>query len=436
MLRYTPMVLVGSILLAGCQPDAQEEHPADGDAVFKVLDHPSYNELVADLKMDQTVSDHPGDTALQTCLTTASESVPAEPDLTLWVKADKGYNGMQKVANCYEEATGVSIAVEAPENVTVNFQQQASIGQGPDIMIWGHDRFGDWAESDLIAGVSPATSIRNSIPQFMWDAMLYNGLEYGYPLAIEGSALVVNNALLSKNEIDLFSHSLGNTHPVMWDYNNSYFSYGWLSAQSGYAFNQTETGWDITDVGVDDPGFISQGELLGQLVAEGHIPQGVDYTTADQAFLDGETAMVLSGPWSLDDYSEAGIDYSVRSFSINGNRVRPYSTILAATINKTSASHNTAAEFIEQYLMSEAGLAAINADRPLGVPANIGYLEAFADDDTIIGLANVFYHSQPIPNLPEMGRYWSNMGPALTAVTEGRSTAQTEFTVVKLKMLE
>ena len=80
--------------------------------------------------------------------------------LTVWINGDKGYNGLQEVGDRFAEELGVEVVVEHPESVTDKFQQAAANGQGPDIFIWAHDRFGEWAAGGLITPVEPSDEIR------------------------------------------------------------------------------------------------------------------------------------------------------------------------------------------------------------------------------------------------------------------------------------
>jgi maltose/maltodextrin transport system substrate-binding protein len=210
---------------------------------------------------------------------------------------------------------------------------------------------------------------------------------------------------------------------LLWDYNNTYFTYPWLNATGGYAFKQTSTGWDKTDVGVDHPKMIEQAELLKQLIDDGVIEQGVDYGVMDQRFKQGDVAMILNGPWSWADYEQVGINFEVRGYRINGHDPRPFAGVLAATVNANSTNQAAAIAFIENYLTTKAGMSTVNDERSVGVPANLSLLADFADNESVMALATVMFNSEPIPNIPEMGAFWSNMGPALTAITQGRQTA-------------
>lgn len=87
-----------------------------------------------------------------------------ENQLTVWVNGDKGYNGIAKVGDRYTKKTGVKVTVAHPDQVEVKFQQTAATGNGPDIFLWAHDRYGEWAKAGLLAPLTPALRRRPSSP--------------------------------------------------------------------------------------------------------------------------------------------------------------------------------------------------------------------------------------------------------------------------------
>ena len=121
-----------------------------------------------------------------------------EGSLLVWINADKGYNGLQAVGDKFAEETGVEVKVETPDSVTEKFQQEASIGKGPDIFIWAHDRFGDWAKSGLITPVVPSSAVKKALDDSFWGAVSYNGQIFGYPIAVEGPTQICNADIVSK----------------------------------------------------------------------------------------------------------------------------------------------------------------------------------------------------------------------------------------------
>ncbi|GAL02560.1 maltose/maltodextrin ABC transporter substrate binding periplasmic protein MalE [Photobacterium aphoticum] len=97
-----------------------------------------------------------------------------EGQLTIWINGDKGYNGLAEVGKQFEADTGVKVTVAFPDNLADRFQQVAAAGDGPDIVFWGHDRFGGYAKSGLVAEVHPSQEMKSKIIDFAWNAVTYD----------------------------------------------------------------------------------------------------------------------------------------------------------------------------------------------------------------------------------------------------------------------
>ena len=56
--------------------------------------------------------------------------------------------------------------------------------------------WGEWAQSGLLKPVAPSDSFREAFYDFTWDAALWNGETYGYPISVESLGLIYNKALV------------------------------------------------------------------------------------------------------------------------------------------------------------------------------------------------------------------------------------------------
>ncbi len=93
--------------------------------------------------------------------------------LLVWINADKGYNGLQKVGDLFTAASGVKVKVEHPEGATDKFQQATAAGKGPDIFCWPHDRLGEWAKGGLLVPIRPSKKIKAEIEDTAWRAFTF-----------------------------------------------------------------------------------------------------------------------------------------------------------------------------------------------------------------------------------------------------------------------
>jgi len=370
-------------------------------------------------------------TAVLASATLLSSPVMALEDgkLLIWINGDKGYTGLQAIGDMFAAELGVEVVVEHPENVTDKFQQAAANGQGPDIFIWAHDRFGEWATGGLITPVEPSQAIIDNTAAFTWDAVSFGGNTWGYPISVEAVGLIYNKDLVpvppaTMEEIPGMDIE-GVTANMMWDYNNTYFTMPLLMAGGGYAFQKVDGSYNPNDTGVNNAGSKAGVQVIKDMIDSGAMPSGVDYGVMDSALNKGETAMVINGPWAWSNLEASGINFGVAPVpSVGGNPSKSFVGVLGAVVNASSPNKDLAIEFIENYMLTDDGLKAINDDTALGAVASISFAATLAGDANITATLANAENGVPMPSNPEMGKFWGAMGPALTAVTTGQSSVE------------
>ena len=136
---------------------------------------------------------------------------------------------------------------------------------------------------------------------------------------------------------------------------------------------------------------------------------------------EGRIAMSINGPWSWNNLRKSKIDFGVAPYpKVDGKQGGPFVGVLGAMISKASPNRDVAAEFIEAYVLSVKGLKAINDDVPLGTPASKALFAELKGNPNIQATMASAQDGAPMPNNPEMGRFWSSMESALKNMTEGR----------------
>ena len=351
--------------------------------------------------------------------------------LLVWINGDKGYNGLQKVGDAFERDSGVKVTVQHPEGAPDKFQSSSGAGKGPDVFCWPHDRVGEWARSGLIVPIRPREKLRNEIDASAWKAFQYQGQTWGYPLAIEAIGLIYNKKLVptppkSFEEVIAMDRAFvaQGKKAILWDYDKSFFSWPMLAGAGGYIFGRDAAGnLDVRDIGVNTPGAVKAAEVLSGLVRNGQMPKGAGYAEMESAFSRGEVAMMISGPWAWDNAKRSNIDFGVAPIpSVNGHPAKPFVGVLGCMIAAPSKVKDLAREFIENYLLRVDSLKTINADVPLGTPANKAFYAELASDPNISATMENARVGEPIPNIPETGKFFTAMDAALEAITQGRQS--------------
>ena len=341
--------------------------------------------------------------------------------------------GLKDINARFTEDTGVAVTAEVPEDIPAKFQQAAAAGAGPDIVIWAHDRAGEWVASGLITPVEPSPEIKDSIVDIGWDAFTIDGRIWGYPVRLEAVGLVYNKDLVPEppktfEEIFELDAKLGKQgkDAIRWDINNTYFTFPLLAANGGYAFAKDAEGrYDVADTGVNNEGSVKGAEMLVKLIDEGVIPRGAAYSDMEAGVNKGEIAMMINGPWSWENLQGAGINFGVAPIpTVDGNPAKPYVGVVGAMINRASPNKDLAMLYLESYMLTPEGLRSMNEILSIGTPANKEFFEERSSDPNIQATMVNAELGEPMPSVPEMARFWSAMESALQNITQGRQSPQ------------
>ncbi len=356
-------------------------------------------------------------------------------ELLVWMDSDRTRT-LEPILESFAEKYGIKVHLEAPQNITDSFPTAAQAGKGPDIVIWAHDKVGEWADAGLISPIEVNEETRARYLPQAWEAVAHKGQIWGFPIGLETVTLIYNKRLLSgpppKNLSDLVEENskIKQEHPgvgcIMWDYKSAYYSWGILASAGAYIYARNKGTYDLSDIGVDTPGAIQGLSEILKLVNLGILPKSVSYSTAEDLMGQGKLAMLISGPWAWANLMKAGIDFGVAPVPGCGDKpARPFVGVSAAYINRASANQDIAREFIQDYLAAEQGLKAMNDAKPIGIPSLISLAQELAQANPLLKEMQICIdEGEVMPNIPEMGRFWSALGSALQLATNGQASAQ------------
>ncbi|WP_109860345.1 maltose/maltodextrin ABC transporter substrate-binding protein MalE [Aggregatibacter aphrophilus] len=355
-----------------------------------------------------------------------------EGKLVIWINGDKGYNGLAEVGKKFEKETGVSVLVEHPDRLEEKFTQVASTGDGPDIILWAHDRFGGYAQAGLLAELSPSKEFKDKFVDFAWDAENYNGKIIGYPVAIESLSLIYNKDLLptppkSWEEIVELDKKFKaeKKNAIMWNLAEPYFTWPVVASNGGYVFKFADGKYNTNDIGVNNEGSQKGLQFVVDMVKNKVINADMDYAIAEASFNKGETALTINGPWSWGNIEKSKINYGVAVLpTLNSKPSKAFVGVLSAGINSASPNKDLAVEFIENYLLTDDGLDQVNKDKPLGAVALKSYQDKLAKDPRIAATMENAQNGEIMPNIPQIVAFWYAEKSAISNAVSGRQTVK------------
>jgi maltose/maltodextrin transport system substrate-binding protein len=369
-----------------------------------------------------------------------------EGELLVWIGADKGFRGLAEIGKRFQNDLGVPLKVETPDGLTNKFQAAAQVGKGPDIVFWAHDRLGEWADAGLLKPLEISDNFRANFIAMTWDAVTRNKQIWGYPIALEAVSLIYNKKFVNGappdqlSEVPIFARELRATNPnviaIMWDYNTPYFSWPFLASAGAYPFKKNLGGYDVKDIGVNNEGAVKGLQAIVELINSGVMPKGASYSVMEQKMIDGELAMMVSGPWAWANLHKKGIDFSLAPLpGVAGNPGRPFVGVLAALINRSTPNSDIATQFIEKYVTTSDGLKTIDADVPLGVPALKILSDQMAASNPLIKITyENAENGDVMPNIPQMSKFWTSMATAFQVATNGQASPQVALDDAKKNM--
>ncbi|MBU0677581.1 MAG: maltose/maltodextrin ABC transporter substrate-binding protein MalE [Verrucomicrobia bacterium] len=369
------------------------------------------------------------------CLAAALPAAHATEDgrLLVWINGDKAYTALQEIGDRFEADLGIPVKVQHPENPTDKFATAARAGKGPDILIWAHDRLGEWADSGLLSPIDVYDDYKAQFNPKAWQGFTHRGKIWGYPIAMESVALIYNKDLIDRPPVSLdemFDLSAkfrdAGKYLMLWDYKNTYFTWAILAGSGAYVFGKDDQGdYDPHDVGVNRPGAVEGLSMIALMIEEGVMPKGVTYSVMDAKMNSGDCAMMISGPWAWSNLKKSGIDFGIATIpGVGGATGKPFVGVLGAMINRMSPNKDLAEEFLVHYVLTLEGLDALNNDVPLGVPAYTPYYRQLEVDTRIKNAMKNVEAGELMPNIPQVGRFWTAMEAALSNVADGQASPQ------------
>jgi maltose/maltodextrin transport system substrate-binding protein len=368
--------------------------------------------------------------------------------LVIWMDADRAV-AMQLVANKFEQDYGIPVRIETPEKITDSFPLAAQAGKGPDIVVWAHDKVGEWADGGVIAPIEVTAAYMQQFYPMAWDAVRHRRQLWGYPISLEAIGLIYNKKLVSGapptqlSDLIPFYQKLKSEHPgtnpILWDYCNPYYSWGILASGGGYIFGKTTDGYDPRNVGVATDGAVQGLSEIVHLIDVGVLPRMVSSgDIAQQLMAQGKLAMMISGPWDWPNLMKSGIDFGVVPMpGISGKPGKAFIGVQVAFINRSSPNRDLAKEFLEKYAFTTESLCALGHVKPIGIPAMISLYDELSRSNPLLGeMKRCAEEGEVMPNIPQTGRFWTSMATAIEVATSGRTSPAAALAEAQRAMLK
>ena len=364
-------------------------------------------------------------------------AVSAQDDgLVVW--ADQAFTPvMEEIAEQFAADFDIPVVVHEIGfgDIRDQFKTAAPAGEGPDVLMGPHDWLGELAVNGLLAEMDLSDIADQFLPSAV-AAFVYDGVQYGLPMAAENVGFLRNTDLVPDNpaswdDVRAISEQLiadGDSQYgfIMFD-SNPYHFFPLQTAFGGYVFGLTEAGYDASDVGIDSEGTIAAAAYLEAYGTDGLMPTGIDYEVMHTMFETGDAAMIITGPWAIPRILESGVNFEVAGIPDGpGGSGKPFLGVWGIMINAFSEQQLIAETFVYEYIATPEAMASLYSANPRP-PAMIELRDSL-EDEVMVGFVAAGSEGLAMPAIPEMSSVWSAWGNAMELVRTGELDAESAFT--------
>ena len=369
----------------------------------------------------------------QSASASASSSVGS---LTVWAD-DTRYSQIQELAKDFTAATKVDVQVvqKSETDMDQEFISQVPTGNGPDIIVMAHDKLGQMVKNGVVSPVDLGDA-KSKFSEAAIQGVTYDGKTYGVPYAVESVALVRNNKLTTDtpktfDEMIASGKKAGSEYPFVVQMSTDgdpYHLYAFQTSFGNEVFKQSADGSYTSELTLGGTGATEFAQWLKEQGEAKTLNPNITSDIAKDAFLKGNAAYMVTGPWNVTAAKEAGLDVSVLPIpSAGGKEARPFVGVQMFYQSSKTQNQVLVNKFF-QYLETKEAQSKL---QELGgrVPAMTEVADSLTDEN-LKQFASVAGSGLPMPAIPAMGSVWDYWGKTEVAIVNGADPASSWETMV------
>jgi maltose/maltodextrin transport system substrate-binding protein/arabinogalactan oligomer/maltooligosaccharide transport system substrate-binding protein len=217
----------------------------------------------------------------------------------------------------------------------------------------------------------------------------------------------------------------GNKYGFLIQTTDPYHFYPIQTSFGGYVFGKNTDGtYNAEDIGLNSEGTVAAFDWLNSMYEAGMLDRGsnIDAGLLASAFQNGDAAMIISGPWNLPAFREAGVPFAVAPIPAGTELGRPFAGVQGFMINAFSSNQLLAQTFLQEFVATDETMQAF-FDQDPRVSAWTPVAEKIEDKD-LQSFVTAGTTADPMPNIPEMNSVWKAWGDAMTLISNGEAQPQ------------
>lgn len=347
--------------------------------------------------------------------------------LTVWMDETR-IDAFTTLGEEFTAETGVALdVIQKPSaDLRPDFVAQAPTGQGPDLVVGAHDWVGELVSNGVVAPVELGDKRGDFTPAAV-NGFMYDGQLYGVPYSIENIALVRNNALASETPATfdelIAAKPAEAEYPILIQQGDSGDAYHMYPIQTSFGapvFVADETGSYTSEIGMGGEAGAAFANYLVTMAQAGAVNASIGPDQAKQAFLDGKSPYIITGPWWTGDFEDAGMDITVLPVpSAGGQPSAPFVGVQGVYLSSQSQNALLANQFLDWIATPDVqfSLYELTGRTPAMTEA-----ADRVDDPILAGFGEAGAQGLPMPAIPQMAAVWSFWGSTQISIINGTAS--------------
>ncbi len=370
--------------------------------------------------------------------TPKGESTNKEYDLLVWEDIEKA-GGIEDAVAKFEEEHDVTVKVveKAYAQQIEDLRLDGPAGTGPDVLTMPGDQIGTAVTEGLIKELDVPEDVQSIYTDVAMQSQKVDNKVYGLPKAVETTMLYYNKDLVSEEELPTTLDEWYELSKEMTDgekygflalFDQIYYAQSVMSGYGGYIFGTNENGsFNGSDLGLNNEGSVEGAKYIQKFYQEGLFPAGIigeqGINVLESLFTEGKAAAIISGPWNIDPFTKAGVNFGVAKLPelANGENMSSFVGVKSYNVSSYSKNAELAEEFVE-FIANEE-----NSKTRFEVTKEVPAVQALADDPVVAeseaarAVAEQSQFSELTPNIPEMNEVWTPADAALQTIATGKA---------------
>lgn len=359
--------------------------------------------------------------------------------LTIWA-ADDQKAWVSKVIAQFKSKYGIDVAIQNVDdyNVVSKIQNDGPAGIGPDLFMCPHDSMGTLVSSGLVRENNvTADKIKTEDVSAAYNAAVYNGKVYGYPMSLTTYIMMYNKKLVSnpatkfsdlKQFATTFNNPSENKYALMFPVTETFYVTSFIQGYNGYIFGKN--GKDGSDIGLNKANAIKGLKFFQSLKQSSPVSsQNADLQTVEGLFGQGKVAYEIAQIWAVQSAQKQGIDIGVEPLPTmdNGKRPVPCATVEEMFVSTFSKYPKAAKLFAQMATSDDMMLSKVKMQSLIPVSKSLLNSSYVKNDKLLSAFTVSASNCIPSPNISEMSYVWDPYLRAVKSIWDNNSDPQSEM---------